>query len=188
MKEIVSKSAILKQYKEKAESIGRTIDLEAEKTVGSNGWNIGQTFTLTGEVIVAEVKRDGEITGYFLALPTKEKANLSLQSLMGLSSLRGYEMTGEADDSTGNHYDAEVASDVKKDFVGWRNLPSRDLYEIAGMIEAGELKLKDKVVTYKGRVFRKWKARSAGTDLATGKPYAEGDERVSRVQLWKVGQ
>ena len=186
MKEIVSKSEILKQYKQKAESIGRTVDLESEKNVGSNGYNINQTFTLTGEIIVAEVKRDSEITGYYLALPTKEGANLSLQSLMGLSSLRGYEMTGEADDSTGNHYDAEVAADVKKDFVGWRNLPSRDLYEVAGMIDAGDLKLKDKKVTYKGRVFRKWKARSAGTDLVTGKSYAEGEERVSRVQLWQV--
>lgn len=186
MKEIVSKSEILKQYKQKAESIGRTVDLETEKTVGSNGYNIGQTFTLTGEIVVAEVKRDSEITSYFLALPTKEGVNLSLQSLMGLSSLRGYEMSGEADDSTGNHYDAEVANDVDKNFVGWRNLPTRDLYEIAAKIEAGEIKLENKKVTYKGRVFRKWKARSAGTDLATGKSYAEGDERVSRVQLWQV--
>lgn len=187
MKEIVSKSEILKQYKQKAESIGRTVDLESEKTVGSNGYNIGQTFTLTGDIIVAEVKRDSEITGYYLALSTKEGVNLSLQSLMGLSSLRGYEMTGEADDSTGNHYDAEVADDVKKNFIGWQGLPSRDLYEIAAKIDAGEIKLEGKKVTYKGRVFRKWKARSAGTDLVTGKSYAEGEQRVSRVQLWKVG-
>lgn len=187
MKEIVSKSEILKSFKSEAEALGRTVDLENEKRVGSNGYNIGQSFTLTGEIKIAKVTNgNGETTGVYLALPTKEGVDLSLQSLMGLSSLRGYEMQGEADDSTGNHYDAEVAGDVKKDFVGWKNLPSRDLYEMAARIESGDIKLEGKKVTYKGRVFRKWNARQAGTDLTTGQSYAEGDARVSRVQLWHV--
>lgn len=186
MKEIVSKSETLKEFKTRAEALGRTVDLEAEKRVGSNGYNIGQVFTLDGSLKIAEVRRGTEVTGVFLALGTKEGVDLSLQSLMGLSSLRGYELEGEADDSTGNHYDAEVAKDVKKDFVGWRNIPTRDLYEMAARIEAGEIKIADKKITYKGRVFRKWIARTAGTDLTTGQAYAEGDERVSRVQLWQV--
>ena len=186
MKEIVSKSGTLKEFKTRAEALGRTVDLEAEKRVGSNGYNIGQVFTLDGSLKIAEVRRGTEVTGVFLALGTKEGVDLSLQSLMGLSSLRGYELEGEADDSTGNHYDAEVAKDVKKDFVGWRNIPTRDLYEMAARIEAGEIKIADKKITYKGRVFRKWVARTAGTDLTTGQAYAEGDERVSRVQLWQV--
>jgi len=186
MKEIVSKSEILSQFKEQAEALGRTVNLDEEKRVGSNGYNIGQTFTLDGTIKIAKVSRNGETTGVFLALGTKEGTDLSLQSLMGLSSLRGYEMEGEADDSTGNHYDAEVAPDVKKDFVGWKNLKTRDLYEMAALIESGEVVLKDKKVTYKGRVFRKWTARNAGTDLTTGQAYAEGDQRVSRVQLWHV--
>lgn len=186
MKEIVSKSAILGEFKKQAEALGRTVNLEEEKRVGSNGYNIGQTFTLDGTIKIAKVSRNGETTGVFLALGTKEGVDLSLQSLMGLSSLRGYELTGEADDSTGNHYDAEVAADVKKDFIGWKNLPTRDLYELAARIEAGEIVLKDKRITYKGRVFRKWVARTAGTDLTTGQSYAEGDKRVSRVQLWQV--
>ena len=186
MKCEVSKSENLKEFKQRAEELGRTVDLEAEKRVGSNGYNIGQVFTLDGSLKIAEVRRGTEVTGVFLALGTKEGVDLSLQSLMGLSSLRGYELEGEADDSTGNHYDAEVAKDVKKDFVGWRNIPTRDLYEMAARIEAGEIKIADKKITYKGRVFRKWVARTAGTDLTTGQAYAEGDERVSRVQLWQV--
>lgn len=186
MKEIVSKSEKLKEFKQRAEALGRTVDLEAEKRVGSNGYNIGQTFTLDGSLKIAEVRRGTEVTGVFLALGTKEGVDLSLQSLMGLSSLRGYELTGEADDSTGNHYDAEVAPDVKKDFIGWKNLKTRDLYEMAALIESGDIKVADKKVTYKGRVFRKWVARTAGTDLTTNQAYAEGDQRVSRVQLWHV--
>lgn len=186
MKEIVSKSAVLSEFKKQAEALGRTINLEEEKRVGSNGYNIGQTFTLDGTIKISKVSRGTEVTGVFLALGTKEGVDLSLQSLMGLSSLRGYELSGEADDSTGNHYDAEVAPDVKKDFVGWKNLKTRDLYEMAALIEAGDIKVADKKVTYKGRVFRKWVARNAGTDLTTGQAYAEGDQRVSRVQLWQV--
>ena len=186
MKEIVSKSVVLSEFKKQAEALGRTVNLEEEKRVGSNGYNIGQTFTFDGTIKISKVSRGTEVTGVFLALGTKEGVDLSLQSLMGLSSLRGYELSGEADDSTGNHYDAEVAPDVKKDFVGWKNLKTRDLYEMAALIESGDVKVADKKVTYKGRVFRKWIARTAGTDLTTGQAYAEGDQRVSRVQLWQV--
>ena len=44
MKETVSKSVVLSEFKKQAEALGRTVNLEEEKRVGSNGYNIGQTF------------------------------------------------------------------------------------------------------------------------------------------------
>lgn len=186
MKEIVSKSEFLKKYNEARKAAGiEEIDLNKEKNVGNNGYSIGQSFELDGTICTADVTdADNKVTGMYIALGTTNGTKLSLQSLMGLSSLNGYTLSGSATDSLGTTYTA--TAQVGTDFVGWEGLPTRDLYELAAMIEADPSIVKGKTATYKGVVIREFTAKKVAKDFVTGKTFKKGDKRVSATKLWEI--
>ena len=196
-------SEMLKKYAtiRKAANSDWKDDTKNVRNVGNNGYVIGQQFELDGSFGVEEIKNGDKVTGAFFACGTKQGVKLSLASLMGLTSLRGYMLSGE-DTSyctkiTGEpteaqlkdsvQYTAKVAEDVDDTFVGWEDCPTRDIYDLVVRIENEQVQLEGITVEYKGQVIRGWDAKKKGDDITTGKSYAAGAHRVSRQHLFKVG-
>lgn len=194
--------AFLAQYKQT-----RGSDFNTSKTVGNNGFVPGQQFTLTGEVVVANVTDNGgKITGCFLGLPTTEGTTLSLQSVMGISSMKGYTEKEEVEHEYLNAKDlnAEVQSEKVKpevienfDFSDVYKPASRELLKFAAYAAENEI-FKDKTATFLGTVCKQITAKQ-GTDSKTGRkvdvwedPIAPGRfvktglKRVISTKLWKV--
>lgn len=188
-KELIAKSALLKKYAKESKDFGnRDVDLTKARIVGNNGYVLGQEFTFTGVIDTVPVTdAKGKPTEVFIGLETTSGQWLSLKALMGLSSLRGYQLTGELQDAQGTVHTAQVAEDVDASFVGWADLPSRDLFEVAACIEAGEINMKGRTAIYKGSVFRPFIAKKGGVkDLATGATVKKGDQRAQDAKLWEV--
>ena len=70
-------------------------DTQQVRNVGNNGYVIGQQFELDGSFGVEEIKNGDKTTGAYFACGTRQGVKLSLASLMGLTSLRGYMLSGE---------------------------------------------------------------------------------------------
>ena len=176
-------------------------DTQQVRNVGNNGYVIGQQFELDGTFGVEEIKNGDKVTGAYFACGTKQGVKLSLASLMGLTSLRGYKLSGEdtsycakingepteAQLKDSVKYTAQVADDVDETFVGWADCPTRDIYDLVVRIENEQFKLDGISVEYKGQVIRGWEAKKTGDDIVVGKKYAQGAHRVTRQHLFKVG-
>jgi hypothetical protein len=188
MKEIIKNSTVLKKYvKESKDFGGRDVDLEKGRIIGNNGYVLNQQFELTGVVDTVPVTdADGKQTEVFIGLETTTGQWLSLKSLMGLSSLRGYVLDGTMTDAQKVEHTAKVADDVNEQFIGWADCPTRDLFDLTAQIEADPNMVKGKTVTYKGQVYRPFVAKKAGKDLATGLPVKKGDNRAQDAKLWEV--
>ena len=176
-------------------------DTQQVRNVGNNGYVIGQQFELDGSFGVEEIKNGDKTTGAYFACGTRQGVKLSLASLMGLTSLRGYMLSGEdtsycakingepteAQLKDSVKYTAKVADDVDETFVGWADCPTRDIYDLVVRIENEQFKLDGISVEYKGQVIRGWEAKKTGDDIVVGKKYAQGAHRVTRQHLFKVG-
>ena len=176
-------------------------DTQQVRNVGNNGYVIGQQFERDGTFGVEEIKNGDKVTGAYFACGTKQGVKLSLASLMGLTSLRGYKLSGEdtsycakingepteAQLKDSVKYTAQVADDVDETFVGWADCPTRDIYDLVVRIENEQFKLDGISVEYKGQVIRGWEAKKTGDDIVVGKKYAQGAHRVTRQHLFKVG-
>ena len=176
-------------------------DTQQVRNVGNNGYVIGQQFELDGSFGVEEIKNGDKVTGAYFACGTRQGVKLSLASLMGLTSLRGYKLSGEdtsycakingepteAQLKDSVKYTAQVADDVDETFVGWADCPTRDIYDLVVRIENEQFKLNGISVEYKGQVIRGWEAKKTGDDIVVGKKYAQGAHRVTRQHLFKVG-
>ena len=176
-------------------------DTQQVRNVGNNGYVIGQQFELDGTFSVEEIKNGDNVTGAYFACGTKQGVKLSLASLMGLTSLRGYKLSGEdtsycakingepteAQLKDSVKYTAQVADDVDETFVGWADCPTRDIYDLVVRIENEQFKLNGISVEYKGQVIRGWEAKKGGDDIVVGKKYVQGAHRVTRQHLFKVG-
>ena len=176
-------------------------DTQQVRNVGNNGYVIGQQFELDGSFGVEEIKNGDKVTGAYFACGTKQGIKLSLAGLMGLTSLRGYMLSGEdtsylskvtgeptdkqKEDSV--KYVAKVADDVDETFVGWEDCPTRDIYDLVVRIENEQFDLEGIAVEYKGQAIRGWDAKKAGDDIVVNKKYAAGAHRVTRQHLFKVG-
>lgn len=196
-------SEMLKKYatiRKEADSSWKD-DTQQVRNVGNNGYVIGQQFELDGSFGVEEIKNGDKVTGAYFACGTRQGVKLSLASLMGLTSLRGYTLSGE-DTSflakiTGEpteaqlkdsvKYIAKVADDVDETFVGWADCPTRDIYDLVVRIENEQFSLNGITVEYKGQAIRGWDAKKGGDDIVVGKKYAAGAHRVTRQHLFKVG-
>ena len=176
-------------------------DTQQVRNVGNNGYVIGQQFELDGSFGVEEIKNGDKVTGAYFACGTRQGVKLSLASLMGLTSLRGYKLSGEdtsycakingepteAQLKDSVKYTAQVADDVDETFVGWADCPTRDIYDLVVRIENEQFSLDGIAVEYKGQVIRGWEAKKTGDDIVVGKKYAQGAHRVTRQHLFKVG-
>ena len=196
-------SEMLKKYatiRKEADSTWKD-DTQQVRNVGNNGYVIGQQFELDGTFGVEEIKNGDKVTGAYFACGTRQGVKLSLASLMGLTSLRGYKLSGEdtsycakingepteAQLKDSVKYTAQVADDVDETFVGWADCPTRDIYDLVVRIENEQFSLDGIAVEYKGQVIRGWEAKKGGDDIVVGKKYVQGAHRVTRQHLFKVG-
>lgn len=159
-----------------------------ERTVGNNGYSIGQKFTLTGEADWKENTINGVKQVYWVLL-TNEGAELSLQSLMGISSLKNYVLEGtvEVDYLDGKNVKtrtvaAEVMDGVTVDDL-WMPKSRHFLTEVQNILEGVE-NLKNRTVTFLGTAVRPIVAKKAGEQ--NGEKYAAGARRAIETKLWSV--
>ena len=167
-----------------------------EKTIGNNGYTVGQTFTLLGTIDFKDNTINGVKTVYWY-LPTKEGVDLSLMSLMGVSSLKGYsngpvEVEYYTVNGTGkNAKDEKKTRTVTPDYLPdeadfsevWQPA-SRHLLTLVAMIADGEVDLKDKVVTFLGTAVKPTKAKSDGE--MNGEKYRAEYKRAIESKLWSI--
>ena len=160
-----------------------------DRTVGNNGFTLGQSFTLTGEIKTVSREINGT-TQVYIILPTKEGTELSLMSLMGISSLKGYESNGGVVsvefDANGEKKTREVKTDLVNNFNFdhvWKPA-SRNLLELAGMIAEGDVVLANKKATFLGTAVKKFTAKKDGEQ--NGESYSEGYTRAIETKLWKI--
>lgn len=160
-----------------------------DRVVGNNGFTLGQSFTLTGEIKTASRDING-VTQVYIILPTKEGTELSLMSLMGVSSLKGYVANGETVtvefDANGEKKTREVKCELVANFNFdhvWKPA-SRNLLELAGMIAEGDVALANKKVTFLGTAVKSFTAKKDGEQ--NGESYSEGYTRAIETRLWRI--
>ena len=166
----------------------RSVANSSEWVVDNLSYDLGQEFTLTGKIAIREKDIDGRACVY-LVLPTMCGRELSLQSLMGVSSLRGYDLT--------NKLEVEYIDDnkcvtriVQSELINNFNFsdawqpPTRNYLELASMISDKSLNLSGAKVKYLGTVYKPFIARKCGEHF--GEKYMAGYKRIIRVRLWSV--
>lgn len=160
-----------------------------ERTVGNNGYYIGQQFTLTGEIDWKEQDVNGTKQVYWFLI-TEEGAELSLQSLMGISSLKNYllegevvvEYKGEKNAKTERKVTASVQEGTTENDL-WVPKSRHFLTEVQNILEGVE-NLKNKKVTFLGTAVRPINAKKDGTQ--NGESYNKGWKRAIETKLWSV--
>lgn len=172
--------------KDKAEKL-------AERNVGNNGYSLNQTFTLTGDIKTVKNKING-VNAVYIALTTKEGTDLSLQALMGVSSLKGYVFGEDVEvefttgkDNEGNP--VKKTRKVKSDFSAAKfdsvwTPKTRNLLELAGRIAEKDVDLTNKEVQYLGTAVKPFVAKKKGEQ--NGEKYEQGYVRVIETKLWHM--
>lgn len=159
------------------------------RTVGNNGYTLGQTFTFTGEIKVKENDING-VKQTYIVLPTEEGTELSLMAIMGVSSLKGYDLENEVpiEFKSGTRKDSRTTkSDLIEDFdfsQVWQP-KTRNFLELAGMIAEGEIDLKGQTATYLGIAVKPIVAKKAGE--SNGEKFDKDYKRAIETRLWSVG-
>lgn len=160
-----------------------------DRTVGNNGYYIGQEFTLTGEIDWKEQDVNGTKQVYWF-LKTVEGAELSLQSLMGISSLKNYRLEGsveveflEGRATKTRTVTAAVQNGGVQEADLWVPKSRHFLTEVQNILEGVE-DLRNKKVTFLGTAVRPIIAKKAGEQ--NGEKYAVGAKRAIETKLWSV--
>ncbi len=159
------------------------------RTVGNNGFALGQRDVLTGDIKIKETEIDGK-KQTFIVLPTVNGNEFSLMSLMGVSSLKGYELTNAVDvefEVKNTKQTRSIQSDLIEDFDFtdvWQP-KSRNLLELAAMIADKEVNLTGKTVTFLGTAVKPFIAKKDG-DATFGEIYKKGYKRAIETKLWKI--
>jgi hypothetical protein len=162
------------------------------KNVGNNGYVVGQEFTLTGDIKTATSEINGEKQTY-IVLTTKEGTELSLQTLMGVSSLKGYvfdtDVEVEFDGKDENNNPVKKSRKVRGDFDKNRFdevwMPaSRNLLTLAGMIAEKHVNLTNKTVTYLGTAVKPITAKKKGE--SNGEKFNIYYARAIETKLWSI--
>jgi hypothetical protein len=167
-------------------------DYDQTRIVGNNGYSVGQSFKLTGEIEYKTNEINGTKSVYWVLL-AEGGVELSLMSLMGVSSLKGY-CTDNTKEFPVEFYNAKtrdkdtrtVTATVESDFHFedvWQP-PTRNLLDLAGMIADGDLNLKGKTITYLGTVVKEFIAKKESEQ--NGEKVKEGYKRVIETRLWSM--
>lgn len=157
------------------------------RTVGNNGYVVGQEFTLTGDIKTATNEING-VKQVYIVLPTKEGTDLSLMSLMGVSSLKGYDLENEVEINFIGADKAKETRKVKSDFTAdfddvWKPA-SRNLLELAGMIAEKAVNLTGKKVAFLGTAVKPITAKKKGE--SNGEKFEVGYKRAIETKLWSI--
>ena len=189
------KKQLIDAYNEGRKQAGmEAVDANATRTVGNNGMAIGQEIELTGVLnpAVPVKNAEGKTTAVFIGLETTDGSFLSLQSMMGLSSMRGYSTTESAINES--RVKASKSSPVKAetikpevidnfDFDKMWKPETRDLYDMAALIMADPSIVKGKW-QYCGIVVRQITAKKDAFASAFEK-YCEDDKRAMTAKMWR---
>ena len=167
-------------------------EYDQTRVVGNNGYAVGQSFKLTGE-IEYKTTEINETKSVYWVLLTEEGTELSLMSLMGESSLKGY-CTDSAKEFPVEFYNSKTKDkdtrtvtatvEANFDFEDVWQPPTRNLLDLAGMIADGDLNLKGKTVTYLGTVVKDFTAKKDSEQ--NGEKVKEGYKRVIETRLWSM--
>lgn len=167
---------------------------DATKQSGNNGFQVGQTFTLTGEIDY-KVTEIGKSKTCYWYLKTVQGVELSLKTLMGVSSLKGYDLEntvkieyyrGTPNTDTFEKKTRDVKSDLAEDF-DFENVwqpPTRNILDLAGMIAEGDCDLSNKEVTFLGTAVKPVKAKEDGE--MNGEKYLADYQRAIETKLLKI--
>lgn len=193
-----SENELVKKFIEKYTEVRGSKKAEelAERTVGNNGYEVGQKFTLIGTIDFKEQTINGTKTVYWY-LPTKEGIDLSLMSLMGVSSLKGYSnepvevesytVKGTGKNATDEKKTRTVTPDYlpdKEDFGDVWQPESRHLLTLVAMIADGDIDLVDKTATFLGTAVKPIIAKSDNEQ--NGEKYRAGYKRAIETKLWSI--
>lgn len=183
---VEAKKEVIKKL---AEARGIEVSEIKEKTVGNNGRPLDSDVTFTGKVDLITRKINGNDVTYYAA-ETKKGEWVSVQSIMGISSLRGYELEGKFLHQN-NEGETEVAADVSAKFKADQNIPrweppTRDFYECIAQLQATEI-LKDVRLFYRGIVVRPYEAKKDYISTsANGESWSKGAKRTMTAQIWTI--
>lgn len=188
----LSKSAIVSAYKQ---ALGDKAEKLETKIIGNNGYSLGQEFHATGTLKVVEQEINGNKAVY-VAVETTEGVDLSIKSLMGLSSLNGYHTQSPEGTEGFEHQWMDKASDKEYkskmvapsvvedfDFSEAFQPKSRNLLEFIAIAEEEEL-FKGKTIRYLGTVVRPYVAKKKSE--GGFEHFKEGANRTISVKLWSV--
>lgn len=161
-----------------------------EKTVGNNGRPLDSEVTFTGKVDLITREINGNEVPYYAA-ETKKGDWISVQSIMGVSSLNGYELTGKFPHKN-SEGQTDVSANVSEKFKAnpssfkcWEP-PTRDFYECIAQLQAAEL-LKGVRLYYRGIAVRPYKAKKDYiSTIANGECWSKDDPRTMTAQIWTI--
>lgn len=160
------------------------------KTVGNNGRPLDSEVTFTGKVDLIDREINGNKVSYYAA-ETKKGDWISVQSIMGISSLTGYELTGKFPHKN-NEGQTEVSANVSETFKASPNTfkcwepPTRDFYECIAQLQATEM-LKDVRLFYRGVAVHPYEAKKDYiSTFANGESWRKGDPRTMTAQIWTI--
>lgn len=161
-----------------------------EKRIGTNGYTVGQEFILTGEVKFKTDEFNGNASIYWYLPANEGSVELSLATLMGVSSLKGYtngvvvEYTDENEEKATRNVSSDI--DVAKfDFKQVWQPQTRNLLELVHYIMNNPDYLKGKRVKFLGTATKPFRAKESKTDL-NGEKFEQGYTRCIETKLWSV--
>jgi hypothetical protein len=160
-----------------------------DKTVGNNGRPLDSDVIFTGKVDLIDREINGNKVSYYAA-ETKKGEWISVQSIMGVSALKGYELEGKFPHQN-NEGESDVSADVSAKFKADQNMPrweppTRDFYECVAQLQAAEL-LKDVRLFYRGIAVRPYEAKKDFiSTTANGESWSKGAKRTMTAQIWTI--
>ena len=195
------------ELNEKLAAMGKqTFDDKRVKRVVGGGTQVGDTFTLTGEVCVAEIAGSNNV---FLAVLTETGEKLSIKSLIP-QSVAGYtdnnavnelaplaDGENEADHKADENYQeieatfdesvaGKAASEIVKSNKELLDHGTRSDIELYGLISEKLWSCKGFKLTYCGKVVRQTKATK---DYPFGEhDVKKGARRAMTISVWKVSK
>lgn len=160
-----------------------------EQVIGSNGYALGQKFTITGAAWVTR-NINGAIIGYAV-FTTEEGAEISIKQVMGISSLVGYETSGSFPNESGarmsekttEQVTAQVVEDFK--FSDVFQPSTRKFLDFLDIADKGEFN--GHTLTYLGVAVRPFVAKT-NSSAKSSQEYTARMQRTITVKLWGMSK
>lgn len=159
------------------------------QVIGSNGYALGQKFTISGAAWVTR-KINGQEIGYAV-FTTEEGAEISIKQVMGISSLVGYETSGSFPNESGTRMSektteqvtAQVVEDFK--FSDVFQPSTRKFLDFLDIADRGEFD--GRTLTYLGVAVRPFVAKT-NSSAKSSQEYTAGMQRTITVKLWGMSK
>jgi len=152
-------------------------------SIGTNGREVGKEFTFTGELKLdcKVMDANGKVTSIYEGFGLSDGTYLSVKQFMGLSSLTGYNTSGEFEQTNGVKYVAKVVDPF--DFSQCYQPETREYIPFLTWLLANpDFYAKGKITRYMGFVVRPFKTKKSGQ--AFGESWKAGDTRCMTAKLW----